>query len=135
MTFDWRDFFLFAHQLRNETEECKQRTSIGRAYYYAYNAALIEARKRGFDPKDPSLQRINGGVHQKLWGWYLLQSDQDLLALGDSGNTLKGRRTSADYYSRLPTTLQLVQRQLDETRDFELLLARIKSEPDPPPLP
>jgi len=67
MAFDWRDFFLFAHELRKELDESKQRTSIGRAYYYAYNAALIEAKKLGFNPNDPSLSRF--GVHQKLWMW------------------------------------------------------------------
>jgi hypothetical protein len=48
MAFDWRDFFLFAHQLRHEQQESIQRTAIGRAYYYAFNVALVEARKLGW---------------------------------------------------------------------------------------
>ena len=135
MSFDWREFFLLAHQLRNETEEGKQRTSIGRAYYYAYNAALIEAKNRGFNPKARS--RRDRGVHQKLWSWYLRQAgNQDLVILGDSGNTLKGRRTDADYHvaPQTPITPQLVQKQLDETRDFELLLAKVAQTTPPPTL-
>lgn len=141
MAFDWRDFFKFAHELRNETDEGKQRTSIGRAYYYAYNAALIEAQKLGFNPDAPA-PRVPGkrtpGVHQKLWDWCMRQTgNQDLIDLGDSGNTLKGRRTAADY-KIVPTiqiTSQLVQQQLDETRDFELLLAQIANTSPPLPLP
>ncbi len=52
MAFDWRDFFLFAHELRNEKQESKQRSAIGRAYYYIYNAAKIEAKRLGFDETD-----------------------------------------------------------------------------------
>ena len=65
MAFDWRELFLFAHELRNEVQESKQRTAIGRAYYYVYNVAKIEAQKLGFSENDPSLR--NMGVHQKLW--------------------------------------------------------------------
>ncbi len=135
MSFDWREFFILAHDLRNETEECKQRTSIGRAYYYAYNAALNEAKNRGFNPNARSGKAK--GVHQKLWRWYQCQGNQDLIALGDSGNTLKGRRTDADYYvvPQRPITPQLVQKQLAETRDFELLLAKVAQTTPPPALP
>jgi hypothetical protein len=141
MAFDWRDFFLFAHELRNETDESKQRTSIGRAYYYAYNAALIVAQKLGFDPNAPAPKKTGKkapGVHQKLWDWCMSQTgNQHLINLGDSGNTLKGRRTAADYKVAPPIliTPQLVRQQLDETREFELLLAQIAKQSPPPPLP
>jgi len=94
MAFDWRDFFLFAHELRNEKQESKQRTAIGRAYYYIYNAAKIEAKRLGFDEKDPLLR--NMGLHQRLWTWCLNHQNPDIVTLGDSGNTLKARRTSVD---------------------------------------
>jgi hypothetical protein len=77
-------------------------------------------------------------VHQKLWDWYLSQTDnQDLIDLGDSGNTLKGRRTSVDYHKfpSPPVSQTLVQQQLDETRDFEIRLAQIMGTPTPPFLP
>ncbi len=62
MAFDWREFFLLAHELRNEPAESKQRTAIGRAYYYAYHAAKVEAKKLGFNEDDPSLR--NMGLHR-----------------------------------------------------------------------
>jgi hypothetical protein len=134
MAFDWRDFLLFAHELRNEPEESKQRTSIGRAYYYVYNVAKIEAKKLGFNENDPSLRKM--GQHQRLWSWRQNQTDPFLVSLGDSGNTLKARRTRVDYYSLpSPPSLQTVQMQLDEARDFEILLAQIARTSVPPPLP
>ncbi len=134
MAFDWREFFLLAHELRNEQLESKQRTAIGRAYYYAYNAAKIEAKKLGFNENDQSLRRM--GLHQRLWSWCLNHNNPDLVILGDSGNTLKARRTSADYNTQpSPPSLPTVQQQLDETRDFEVLLAQIAKISAPPPLP
>ena len=141
MAFNWRDFFLFAHEIRNETDESKQRTAIGRAYYYAYNTALIQAQKLGFNPYAPASGipgKKHAGVHQKLWEWCMSQtSNPDLINLGDSGNTLKSRRTAADYKiaPTTPITPQLVQQQLGETRDFEVLLAHIANASPPPPLP
>jgi hypothetical protein len=129
MAFDWRDFFLFAHQLRHEQQENIQRTAIGRAYYYAFNVALVEARKLGFNPASPSLRRMS--VHQRLWSWCQSQANKDLVALGDSGNTLKARRTSMDYILFNAPSHQDVQKQLDETRHFEVLLARITNRPAP----
>ena len=129
MPFDWRDFLLFAHELRKEAQESKQRTAIGRAYYYVYNAALIEARKLGYNPNTPS--------HKRLWSWYQAhQANADVVALGISGITLQARRTSADYNLASLTSLQQdLQKQLDEAREFEILLAHIANTPPPPPLP
>lgn len=71
MPFDWRDFFLLAHALRKASGENEQRTSVGRSYYYAYNAALIElAKNQGYNPNAPAPVapgRKPLGVHQKLW--------------------------------------------------------------------
>ena len=132
MPFDWRDFLLFAHELRHETQESKQRTAIGRAYYYVYNVALSEARKLGYNPNAQS----SVGLHKKLWSWCQAQPSADIVELGDSGSTLHARRISVDY--RLATSLGLrndVQKQLDEARAFEILLAQICRTIPPPPLP
>jgi hypothetical protein len=62
--------------------------------------------------------------------------DYIVVTLGDAGNTLKARRTSVDYNALpSPPSLPTVQKQLDETRDFEVLLAQIMSASPPPPLP
>ncbi len=132
MAFDWREFFLFAHELRNEPQESKQRTAIGRAYYYVYNVALIEAGKLGYNPNFPS----KAGLHKRLWSWCQSHGNTDIVALGDSGNTLHARRIEADYKPATPASLQqAVQKQLDEAREFELLLAQIGNKQAPPPLP
>ena len=52
-------------------------------------------------------------------------SDLDVKTLGDSGNTLKAQRTRADYNAVSSPSSSTVQKQLDETRDFEILLAHI----------
>jgi len=66
MAFNWREFFLLAHELRKETQESKRRTSIGRAYYYVYNIALVEAQKRGYSHKMPLLEHFHVNCNQ-LW--------------------------------------------------------------------
>ena len=131
IAFDWREFLLLAHELRHEREESKQRTAIGRAYYYVYNVALTEIQRLGYDPRT---RMGAGGVHKNLWGWCVQHSNDDIVALGDSGNTLHARRIRADYKLQ-QSPAQDVQKQLDEARDFELLLAQIIKRPAPPPFP
>jgi hypothetical protein len=134
MAFDWRDFLVFAHELRNEGFESKRRTSIGRAYYYIYNVALIEAKKLGYNPYSNS--HLKGGVHKKLWTWCQSHTDADVVALGVSGSTLHARRISVDYNQPSPASVQQdVQKQLRDARDFEILPAQIVKRPPPPPLP
>jgi hypothetical protein len=56
---------------------------------------------------------------------------------GQYGDDVTDRRTIADYHivSATQITPQLVQQHLDETRDFELLLAQITNTSPPLPLP
>ncbi len=129
MAFDWREFLVLAYELRNDPRESAQRTSIGRAYYYAYNAAKQELTKLGFDERDRPLQKM--GVHQRLWSWCLSHDNPEVNALGDSGNTLKARRTAVDYQAGASPLQSTVRQQLDETREFELLLAQISSTKSP----
>ena len=133
MSFAWQDFFLHAYQLRHRSDEAAQRTAIGRAYYYVYNAALVSAQRRGFNP-NAKVPGMKGGVHQRLWGWYANQSDMDFKDIAVIGRTLKDRRTEADYHAvpASPITAKAVQKQLDETREFELLLFQIEKTPPPP---
>jgi len=135
MAFDWRELFLLAHALRMDALESKRRTSVGRAYYYVYHIALVEAQKFGYDPKMPSLRGVNGGLHKKLWAWYSYQPDVDKRQLGIDGNRLHSRRIKVDYVNDPPPSFPFVQQQLDETRAFELLLAKITFTSTPPSLP
>ena len=133
MEFDWREFLLLAHRLRHigADNEADHRTAVGRAYYYAYNEALAEGRKLGYNPNAPS--RL--GVHRRLWQWYSSYPDPQVAALGVMGATLHARRIEADYHGDMSGDIRWqVQRQLEDTREFEILLARVADRPEPPPL-
>jgi len=132
MAFDWRDFLLLAHDLRHATQESRQRTAIGRAYYYVYNVANTEAQRLGYNP-NPKVK--TAGVHKRLWDWCLSHPNTDIKALGDSGNTLHARRIDVDYKASRPVLPQHVQKQLDEAVECEMLLAKITLTAPPPPLP
>src|ERR1035438_9806764 len=97
MAFEWRDFLLFADELRNEAQESKQRTAIGRAYYYAYNVGFVEAKKQGYR---------GGGSHKNLWKWCMQHQNLAFVELGDSGNTLYTRRLTVDYVAATPPSLR-----------------------------
>ena len=132
MPFDWREFLIVAHELRHDPRESIQRTVIGRAYYFAYNAGVNAAQRRGYNPNAPS----RTGMHRRLWVWCQQHSDRDIVALGVYGHRLHTRRINADYSPVAPLPWPgEVRNQLGETRDFELLLARVVGQEPTPPLP
>ena len=128
MPFDWRQFLLIAHELRNQTGEGAQRTCLGRAYYYVYNLGLANARALGFTDKMPSL-------HRKLWDWYQRQRDQDIKQMGITGNLMKSLRIAADYDDSVPNLAREVEKQLTRAREFEALVAKSNGQSPPPSLP
>ncbi len=131
MGFDPRGFLRVAHELRHKQDEASLRTAIGRAYYYAYLAALAEASLLGYYP---SWTKSSAGVHRKLWLWLVQSQRQELAELGERGVMLQYRRTTADYKN--PPAVDWrdeLESQLREARDFEVLLARIQHVPPPPP--
>ncbi len=133
MAFNWRDFLVLAHDLRKDQRESAQRACIGRAYYYTFNLGLNTAKTGGYNPKLSPLKRA--GEHKRLWDWYLSHRNQAFQQLGDIGDTMRGRRVEVDYKLSPSPTLQDVQKQLDEARDFEVLLSQITGKPSPPALP
>jgi hypothetical protein len=90
MPFDWREFLIFAHNLRNDTSEAVQRTCLGRTYYYVYNLGLGRARTLGFREMQPSL-------HRKLWDWCQRQPDAVFRQMGVYGLRMHSLRLDADY--------------------------------------
>jgi len=68
MPFDWRDFLIVAHELRNDPREGVQRTCLGRTYYYVFNLGLMKARTSRFSGKLP-------GLYRQLWDWCQKQTD------------------------------------------------------------
>lgn len=73
--------------------EALLRSAVSRAYYAAYHADLISARKRGFAGSIPGY-----GSHEALWeGWFGQRQDEETAALGYA---MKRERVRADYRLR-----------------------------------
>src|SRR4051794_17989191 len=90
MPFDWRDFLIVAHELRNDPRESVQRTCLGRTYYYIYNLGLFQARTLTFNEKPP-------GLHKKLWDWCQKHTDTNIKQIGIYGLRMHSLRLDADY--------------------------------------
>ena len=125
MPFNWREFLIVAHGLRNDTSEGVQRTCLGRIYYYVCNLGLAKARALTFTEKQP-------GLHRKLWDWCQKQTDPTIKRMGVYGLRMHSLRISADYYDKLIPNLALeVKTQLARAQQFEALVA--KSNGNTPP--
>ena len=55
--FDWNEYLSLATTLSEKADEASQRTAISRAYYAAFHAATLHAKRNGYQ----------GGTHRKLW--------------------------------------------------------------------
>lgn len=119
MPFDWRNFLVFAHGLRNEGSEAIQRTSLGRAYYYVYNLGKAYAALNHF-----GMTPGQGGMHRQLWDWYQSHSDSTVRQMGITANRMYALRISADYKDApIPSIASEVKRQIAKAQEFESLLA------------
>jgi hypothetical protein len=128
MPFDWRDFLIVAHELRNDPREGAQRTCLGRTYYYAFNLGLAKARTVGFNAKLP-------GLHRQLWAWRQKQRNAEIKQLGVYGQRMYSLRIDADDNDTLFTNLAAeVKRQLSRARQFETLVAQSNGQTAPPAL-
>jgi hypothetical protein len=129
MPFDWREFLIVAHGLRNDNREGVQRTCLGRTYYYVYNLGLIKARAINFTGKKP-------GLHTKLWDWCQKHSDPTIKQLGVLGPRLYSLRIAADYNDAPISNLAAeVRTQLSRAQVFEGLVAQSNGQTPPPVLP
>lgn len=129
MAFDWREFLIIAHELRNDHREAAQRTSLGRIYYYVYNVGLIKARTLSFSDKPPSL-------HRKLWKWCQGHADPRIRTMGMDGLRMLSLRHAADYETAPIRNLAgEVKRQLTRAQVFEELMAQTNNQQPPDPLP
>ena len=128
MPFDWRDFLVIAHELRNDRREGVQRTCLGRAYYYVYNVGLEMARRMRWSEPSHSL-------HRELWKWCQSHSDMNIKFLGNLGSRMYSLRIDSDYKARPLSDPQAVEKQLNRARDFEVRAARQNGQPPPTALP
>jgi uncharacterized protein (UPF0332 family) len=90
MAFDWNEFFVLAEDLAGRVDEASKRTSISRAYYSAFHAALIRA-EQNCGPKE------GGNSHEWCWNRYIYTQNDACNQLGIDGKRLKARRVKADY--------------------------------------
>lgn len=118
MPFDWHNFLLLAEELAKRGDEAAKRTAISRAYYFIFNLGYARAEANG--------AFIGGDRHTQCWRRYLSTPDPTCKTLGNMGERMKLRRTSADYEA--PTKARLnddVQRSLEEARQFMSALAAL----------
>ena len=118
MSFDWREFLIIAHELRNDPREGVQRTSLGRSYYYVYNLGLTTARGLTFSGAMPSL-------HRKLWDWCQTNTDLTIKQMGVIGLRMHSLRIDADYKNTpIQNLTGEVKTQLSRAQEFEGLVAQ-----------
>lgn len=128
MPFDWREFLIVAHGLRNDPGEGVQRTCLGRTYYYVYNLGLTKARALSFQGRPP-------GLHKQLWDWCQRQTDPNIKRIGVYGLRMYSLRISADYYAApIPNLALEVKTQMSRAQAFEGFVARIEGKAPPPVL-
>lgn len=128
MPFDWREFLLLAHELRNDAREGVQRTCLGRTYYYVYNLGLDKARTLRFTEAPP-------GLHKKLWNWCQRQPDRRMKEIGMTGLRMLSLRHDADYTGApIPDLANEVKRQLNRAQAIEGLVAQTNGQQPPTPL-
>jgi hypothetical protein len=125
MPFDWRDFLIIAHELRNDPREGAQRTCVGRTYYYVYNLGLTKARALTFTEKPP-------GLHKKLWDWCQRHTDTTIKRMGIYGLRMHSLRLDADYKDApMPNLAGEVKTQLSRAQAFEGLVAQSNGQTPP----
>jgi len=125
MPFDWRDFLIVAHELRNDPRAGAQRTCLGRTYYYVYNLGLTKARALAFTGRPP-------GLHKKLWDWCQRHPDTAVRQMGLYGIRMHSLRLDADYEDTpIPNLSGEVKRQLSRAQAFERLVARRNGQAPP----
>jgi hypothetical protein len=125
MPFDWREFLVLAHSLRNDMREGVQRTCLGRAYYYSYNLGLAKAQTLMFSERPPAL-------HKKLWDWCQKQADPTIRQMGVDGLRMHALRIAADYNDApIPNVTTEVKRQLARAQAFERLVAQSNGQAPP----
>jgi hypothetical protein len=128
MPFDWRDFLIVAHELRNDPREGAQRTCLGRTYYYVFNLGLTKARTVSFTGKLP-------GLHRQRWDWCQRQTSPEIRQMGVYGLRMYSLRLDADYKGAvIPSLAVEVKTQLSRAQAFETLVAQSNGQTPPPAL-
>lgn len=119
MSFDWEEYLHLARHLAGQeisiSEEAKLRAAISRAYYAAYNEALITAYRHGYSRGrfDPN--------HALLIRYYREKPYRDWRSIGSNLERIKDRRVEVDYKSSMDS--RHIDRNLQWTTDVTISIA------------
>jgi len=92
MPFAWPAYLTLAQELGARSgDEAALRSAMSRAYYAAYNLAVVKLRVLRI-PVDEQLP-----AHEKVWTAFISHSDMTCHAIGVLGDRLKRSRRNADY--------------------------------------
>lgn len=101
--FDWKHFLYLADVLigqgtKTPVQAAKDRTSISRAYYAAYNLAVSYIREN-----DPAFFRTTGARidHGDISQWFKDRDERSLQKVGKDLERLCHKRHDADYKNRM----------------------------------
>jgi hypothetical protein len=101
--FDWKHFLyladvLIGHGAMAPVPAAKERTSISRAYYAAYNLAVSYIREN-----DPAFLRSMGAriTHGDISQWFKDRDEKSLKRVGTTLERLCQKRHDADYINRM----------------------------------
>ena len=89
--FSWLDYLSLAENLSKSDDEASLRSSVSRAYYAVYHAALQKARALGTPP--------DGQSHASLWKFYRSGPGARswFRRVRETGRSLQEQRERADY--------------------------------------
>src|ERR1700740_1470503 len=95
MAFDWKEYLRLANHLAEQQDEAAMRSAVSRAYYCAYNLAMLRAQANSY--RSPS----DTGSHDALWHLSHPNAEKhkvdECKQLASIGTRLKRRRVQADY--------------------------------------
>jgi uncharacterized protein (UPF0332 family) len=116
--FDWRGYLRVAEKLSNDGDEAYLRTSVSRAYYFAYHLALAKAESLGFQARTRK--------HTLLWEFF--ETDAAFPHVSRLGQQMRDRRHRADYEASFVRIGEEAVATVDDARRLaELLLGPTSS--------
>jgi len=111
--FNWVQYLIIARELALRSDsESAQRSSISRAYYAAFNAAVAYCGDKKI------LVYNKRGSHEDLWDAFRRQGDLMLNIVSEKGDRMRRKRTQADYDSEVTGLESSVEQCLQESHDI-----------------
>ena len=131
--FNWEEFINWAEALnsQNPTDEAYRRTIISRSYYGIFKQIedFLESLGRQLpsripDPNNPSRMR-DLGSHEKVIQYLIRHSNQEVRSFGTILDTLREKRTKADYDATSPIGENESKQVLNFAKMLNMLISQI----------